>query len=105
MIPLPKTHYTVQKATIQFNYFDIIQERQGPLGELKFKSTSHSMKWLWKNLGFCILPLVKVVIGGGLRRFLARICTAPEAAAQPALHQLNQLFQNSAPRSRTVGTP
>ena len=29
--------------------------------------------WLWKNLGFCIFPLVKVLIGGGLGRFLARI--------------------------------
>src|SRR5579859_2203471 len=102
MIPLPKTHYSVQKATIQFNYFNIIQEHQGPLGELKFKSTSHSMKWLWKNLGFCILPLVKVVIGGGLRRFLGRICAA---TAQPGLHQVDQLFQKLAPRPRTVGTP
>jgi len=24
------------------------------------------MQWLWKNLGFCIFPLVKVVIGAGL---------------------------------------
>jgi hypothetical protein len=34
--------------------------------ELKFKSTSNSIEWLWKNLGFCIFPVAKVVIGAGL---------------------------------------
>jgi|SRR5579859_3608362 len=44
---------------------------QRPLGLPKFKSTSQSVLWLWKNLEICIFPLVKVVIGA---EFLGRIC-------------------------------
>jgi len=41
-----KTRYSVQKATIEFNYFSIVQERWRQRGELKVKFSSDSIEWL-----------------------------------------------------------
>jgi hypothetical protein len=47
------------------NYSIKWQAHRGTPRELKSNRTSHSNLWLCKNLGFCIFPLAKVVIGGG----------------------------------------